>query len=69
MTTGGNVELVTTVEEIVVQLVNVGVTVRVALMLETRVVVIFSKVCADADDRNRAITIAKGILKENMIEG
>jgi hypothetical protein len=52
MTTGGNVELVKTVEEIVIQLVNVGVTVRVALMLETRVVVIFSKVCADANDRN-----------------
>jgi hypothetical protein len=49
MITGGNVELVTTVEEIVVQLVNVGVTVRVALMLETRVVVI---VCVDANDGN-----------------
>ena len=52
MITGGKVELVTTVEEIVVQLVNVGVTVRVALMLEIRAVVIFSKVCADANDRN-----------------
>jgi hypothetical protein len=52
MITGGNVELVTIVEEIVVQLVNVGVTVRVALMLDTRVVVIFSKACADANGRN-----------------